>query len=137
MVISIHDIPGQHQVTGILAKLADKTVGSAVVAVMPFKCKVRRVTVMSAESWVGVNSTTNYNNLILSQVVGGVKTALGTISGSAAGTVVPANTEIPIYAPAVYPTLDEGDAIILEIGTVGAGTTAAPAMTARVIFEGA
>jgi len=136
-MISLHDIPGGHLAIGHLPKLADKTEGDSVVFVAPFKCKLRSVEVVSNQNWVGVNSATNYNKLVCSTVISGVETAVGTISGSPSGTPVPANTPTSIYSPSTYPTLEADDLVVLSLGTVGAGTTAAPAMTAKVIYEGA
>jgi len=136
-MLSVHDIPGAHSQAGTLPKLADKTVGDNVVMVAPWKCKIRRVNVIATSAWAGVGSASNYNNLVLSTVINGTKVAVGTICGSVSGTPVLANTEAAVYAPASYPTLSEGDCLILGIGTVGAGSTAAPAFTTRAIFEGA
>jgi len=136
-MISLHDIPGAHIEVGHLPKLADQTVGNAVAFVAPFKCKIRSVEVVAKDAWVGVDSATNYNNLVCSTVVSGVETAVGTICGSPAGTPVPANTPTSIYAPATYPSLEADDLVNIAVGTVGAGAAAAPALTVKVIFEGA
>ena len=133
---TLHDIPGAHQVLGFLPKLADQTTGFVAIPA-PFKAKLRSVHVAAGENWVGVDDATDYNQLVVSTVVSASKAAVGTICGSAAGTPVPANTLTEAYGPTTYPTLDEGDMVIVEMGTVGAGTTAAPAFAVRALFEGA
>jgi len=136
---SIHDIPGDHKQLVTVPKLAAATVGEFTVFVAPFKCHVTDVSLFAGTAWAGANDATNYNRFVLYNCgVNGTATAvaLGTVSGSPTGTVAPIGSAKAIYTPTTPGTFSAGNTFVLLLGTVGTGTTEAPAMTVVTTFRG-
>lgn len=139
MVMSRHDIPGEHVVEVVIPKLATATEGEWVVFRAPFACKVRTVRLNAGADWVGVNSATNYERFILYNrgTDGTGTTVLGSVVGSPSGTPASAFVDTSLYAPSAYLSMAIGGLLSVKLGTVGAGTTAPPAATIFTTFEGA
>jgi len=139
-MLSLHDIPGTHKTQVVIPKLADKTEGEWVVFEAPFTCKVDSVKLRAGETWAGVNSGTNYEQFVLNNrgVDGTVSAAaLGTVVGSINGNVVVQGNDVALYEPATPSTFQTNTVFTVKLGTVGAGSTAPPGMTAIVSFKGA